>query len=240
MNKYVNDFTPTVQTYYKELRKYKPISRQDEIDLIKKAKNNNLNAKNKLLTANLRFVFDVAKRYKGNGVAIEDLISEGNLGLVKAIDKFDTNKDVKFISYAVWWIRQSIQEFIKKEQIKDNFETLDDDNNTNSDKLKDDDDFKDNESDSLLNKLIYNDETNTQLSSKQRIILNKLLGKLDSRAQFIIKAYYGFDSDDGQTLEEIGKKLNLSRERVRKIKEKNLRILRSELILNDEFSDLFI
>lgn len=237
MNRYINDFTPTVRTYYKELKKCNPIAKSAELELIKKAKNNNVLAKNQLLTANLKFVFNVAKNYKGCGVSIEDLISEGNMGLIKAIDKFDVNRDVKFISYAVWWIRQSIQEFLKKKQAKDSFELLDDDNkkskivNSFDDEINDEDEF-----DSRM--VLIDDTFSNQLDGKQKTIINNLLSKLDERAQFIIKSYYGFDSDC-MTLEEIGKKLNLSRERVRKIKEKNLRILRSELLLMDDFSEFF-
>lgn len=237
MNRYINDFTPTVRTYYKELKKCNPIAKSAELELIKKAKNNNVLAKNQLLTANLKFVFNVAKNYKGCGVSIEDLISEGNMGLIKAIDKFDINRDVKFISYAVWWIRQSIQEFLKKKQTKDSFELLDDDNkkpkivNSFDDEINDEDEF-----DSRM--VLIDDTFSNQLDGKQKTIINNLLSKLDERAQFIIKSYYGFDSDC-MTLEEIGKKLNLSRERVRKIKEKNLRILRSELLLMDDFSEFF-
>lgn len=240
MNKYINDFTPTVRTYYKELKKCNPITKSAELELIKKAKNNNVLAKNQLLTANLKFVFNVAKNYKGCGASIEDLISEGNMGLIKAIDKFDVNRDVKFISYAVWWIRQSIQEYLKKKQTTDSFERLDDDNAQMGGKHRlhnDDDDFADSyELDERMS--VLDDTFSNNLDGKQKLLINNLLSKLDTRAQFIIKSYYGFDSDS-MTLEEIGKKLNLSRERVRKIKEKNLRILRSELLLLDDFSDFF-
>ena len=115
-NQYVNDFSTTVKTYYDELKKYKPISREKERKLLFKAKNGDLDAQNEILTSNLRFVFNIASRYKGQGAAISDLISEGNLGLVKAIQKFNPERDVKFISYAVWWVRNSMQEFIKKRQ----------------------------------------------------------------------------------------------------------------------------
>ena len=101
MNVYVNDFNTTVQTYYTNLKKYKPISREKEKELFKLIKNNNIEAKNELLESHLKFVFNVAKKYKGKGVPLEDLISEGNMGLTKAIEKFDDEKGVKFISYAV-------------------------------------------------------------------------------------------------------------------------------------------
>ena len=100
-NAYANDFTTTVKTYYNDLKKCKPISRQRESELILRAKNGDLKAQNTILEANLRFVFNVAAKYKGNGVPLSDIISEGNLGLIKAIEKFDPSKNVKFISYDV-------------------------------------------------------------------------------------------------------------------------------------------
>lgn len=233
MNKYINDFTQTVQTYYKDLKKYHPISKNEEIQLIRKAKLNNIHAQNKLVTANLKFVFDVAKKYKGQGVAIEDLISEGNLGLIKAINKFDEKKDVKFISYAVWWIRQSIQECLKKKQLSSSVEILNHDIlNQNSDEIEEENNLENQYNSGLVD----NKDMVQQEAIKDKII-NKLLSKLDNRSQFILKSYYGFDQK-AMTLDAIGKKLNLSRERVRKIKEKNLRILRSELLLFDDFKEL--
>ena len=113
MNNYVNDFNEAVVNYYESLKKCKPVSREEERRLVKLAKQGDILAKNKILESNLRFVFNVAKNYRGCGISINELISEGNMGLIKAIDKFDESKDVKFISYAVWWIRQGIQAYIK-------------------------------------------------------------------------------------------------------------------------------
>lgn len=237
MNKYANDFTTSVKTYYKELSKFKTLPKDVEIDLIGKAKHNNLKAKNKILTSNLKFVFNVAKQYKGQGVPLEDLISEGNLGLVKALDRFDESKNVKFISYAVWWIKQSMQDCVKRRRTQMSIEILKDDikqknksNTSNSeDVLAENNEEKNKEIDIIESETI----------SKQDEILNKLIEKLDKRAQFIIKSYYGIGLKKNMTLDEIGKKLNLSRERVRKIKEKNLQILRSDLLSSDNFNDLF-
>jgi RNA polymerase primary sigma factor len=114
MNVYANDFNTTVQTYYTSLRKYKSISREKEIELFKLIKNDDEQAKKEIIESHLKFVFDVAKSYKGKGVPLEDLISEGNIGLAKAINRFDENKGVKFISYAVWWIKQSILDCLRK------------------------------------------------------------------------------------------------------------------------------
>ena len=238
MNSYVNDFTTTVQTYYKELKKYNPIPKEEELELIKKAKKNNLMARQKVLSSNLKFVFNIAKIYKGRGVAMEDLIAEGNMGLVKALDKFDTSKDVKFFSYAVWWIRQSMQEAIKKHQLQSSLEVSEEEvyehNNPHP--------FIENGSneDKVVGQLSDEEDCETkELNKYQTMILNKILHKIDKRAQYIIKSYYGLDKEE-MTLEEIGKELNLSRERVRKIKEKNLRILRSEILLLSNFDDLFL
>lgn len=240
MNSYANDFTKTVQTYYKDLKKYNPISKDNELDLIKQAKKNNLLAKNTILSSNLKFVFDIAKKYKGKGVAMEDLIAEGNIGLVKALDKFDTSKNVKFISYAVWWVRQSMQEVIKKRQQQTTIEISDEESTTS---LTNKCQLHDSEDELVLpteNMLSNEDEANSlELNNSQNKILNKLLNKLDPRARYIIKSYYGLDKNE-MTLEEIGNELNLSRERVRQIKEKNLRILRSEILLLDNFEDLFL
>ena len=113
MNSYVNDFNEAVNNYYESLKKCKPVSREEERKLVKLAKQGDISAKNRILESNLRFVFNVAKNYKGCGVSLNELISEGNMGLIKAIEKFDLTKEVKFISYAVWWIRQGIQAYIK-------------------------------------------------------------------------------------------------------------------------------
>lgn len=237
MNSYVNDFTTTVQTYYKELKKYNPIPKEEELELIKKAKKNNLMARQKVLSSNLKFVFNIAKIYKGKGVAMEDLIAEGNMGLVKALDKFDTSKDVKFFSYAVWWIRQSMQEAIKKHQLQSSVEISEEVyEHTNPHPFIENDD---NETKVVGQLSDEEDCERKELNKYQTMILNKILHKIDARAQYIIKSYYGLDKEE-MTLEEIGKELNLSRERVRKIKEKNLRILRSEILLLSNFDDLFL
>ena len=116
MNQYANDFTRTVVAYYDDLKKYKPLTKSKEKHLLRLCRNGNTKAKNELLEANLKFVFDIAKHYTGRGISISDLISEGNMGLLRAVDKFDESKDVKFISYAVWWIRQAMLEAINKKK----------------------------------------------------------------------------------------------------------------------------
>lgn len=237
-NQYVNDFSTTVRTYYDELKKYKPITRARERELIVKAKNGDLNAQNEILTANLRFVFNIASRYKGNGAAISDLISEGNLGLVKAIQKFDPEKDVKFISYAVWWVRNSMQEFIKKRQACLNFEK--DEDSLNCVVLENK--FVDHEDDYVTKKEVVmsneEDEEKRELHKNQRKIVDKLLNKLSLRERFIIEHYYGIDQKE-KNLEDIGNMLGITKERVRQIKAVSLTKLRSDILLMEGADFIF-
>lgn len=209
---YANDFSPTVTTYYKELGKYRPIQKDEETELIIRAKNGDINAQNKILEANLRFVFNIAKRYKGMGVPLLDLISEGNLGLMKAIKKFDPNRDNKFITYAVWWVRESIKQFIKE-----NTTTY----TVDCSIYEDDEDTQAN---------FISDETKSEEDHKKEVI-SQLLSKLTEREKEIIEKYYGLNGKEEKNLEEIGKELGLTKERIRKIKWSALQKMRSEILI---------
>lgn len=209
---YANDFSPTVTTYYKELGKYRPMQKDEETELIIRAKNGDINAQNKILEANLRFVFNIAKRYKGMGVPLLDLISEGNLGLMKAIKKFDPNRDNKFITYAVWWVRESIKQFIKE-----NTTTY----TVDCSIYEDDEDAPTN---------FISDETKSEEGHKKEVI-SKLLSKLTEREKEIIEKYYGLNGKEEKNLEEIGKELGLTKERIRKIKWSALQKMRSEILI---------
>lgn len=237
-NQYVNDFSTTVKTYYDELKKYKPISREKERKLLFKAKNGDLDAQNEILTSNLRFVFNIASRYKGQGAAISDLISEGNLGLVKAIQKFNPEKDVKFISYAVWWVRNSMQEFIKKRQVCLNIEKDEDTLNIplTSNKIPDTEDEWVERKDAVLSD--EEDEAKRELHNNQRKIVNELLGILEGREKYIVEQYYGIGCKE-KNLEEIGKELGITKERVRQIKLSCLNKLRSNILLMEGADFIF-
>jgi RNA polymerase primary sigma factor len=230
-NQYVNDFSTTVKTYYNELKRYKPISREKEKELLIKAKDGDLKAQNEILTSNLRFVFNIASRYKGNGAAISDLISEGNLGLLKAIQKFDTSKDVKFISYAVWWIRNAMQEFIKKRQASLNIEKEEEILNKPlfSKGIPDSEDEWIERKDVVLSD--EEDEEKRELHKNQRKVIDTLMSKLCGREKVIIEKYYGIYGNKSKNLEELGKELGITKERVRQIKEQGLKKLRSEILL---------
>ena len=236
MNVYVNDFTNSVQIYFKELKKYKPLKKEYEKELFKEIKKNNIKARNELISSHLKFVFDVAKKYKGLGVPLEDLISEGNLALDKAIERYDEAKDTKFITYAVWWVRQAMQECVKK-KIKSSL------NEVSETSLNCDTD--DNEEMSTIE--YYNvdissedDDNIAEIQKSKEKIVSSLLLKLPPRGQYIIKRYYGIDCEESMKLCEISKELGITQERVRQIKDKCLKILRSEVLLLDNLNDIFL
>lgn len=242
MNPYVNDFNTTVQTYYKDLKKYHPISREREIELFKSIRNNNIEAKNEIIKSNLKFVFNVAKKYKGKGVPLEDLIMEGNLALHRAIDKFDEEKGIKFISYAVWWIRQAMQECINKRNKIYSNETFEEDNLSKKSYVIDYD-FNNEDNEYIEDKYDITSEEDdliNELSSSKKEVIKKLLKKLPSRSKTVIINYYGLNNEEEKNLEEIGEILGITKERVRQIKEKCLKILRSEILLIDNYDDLFV
>lgn len=230
MNQYANDFTETVRVYYDDLKKYKPLTKAKERRLLKKCKKGNLKAKNEILEANLRFVFDIAKHYTGRGVPISELISDGNIGLLRAIEKFDESKDVKFISYAVWWIRQAMLESIKRRNAI-NFVEIEP--NTDNDSSMDKKLIEDDEDDVSFNNDFSNenDEKESEIKIGQKNIVIKLLNVLDERERDVIESYYGINDKKELTLTDIGKKYNLSSERVRQIKKKGLMKLRTKMLL---------
>ena len=230
MNQYANDFTETVRVYYDDLKKYRPLTKAKERRLLKKCKKGNLKAKNEILESNLRFVFDIARHYTGRGVPISELISDGNMGLLRAIEKFDESKDVKFISYAVWWIRQAMLESIKK---KNAINFVEIEPNTDNDVSMDKKLIEDDEDDTYFNNDFSNenDEKESEIKIGQKNIVIKLLNVLDERERDVIESYYGINDKKELTLTDIGKKYNLSSERVRQIKKKGLMKLRTEMLL---------
>lgn len=237
-NKYANDFCRTVQVYYDDLKKYKPLTKAKEKRLIRQTRQGNVKAKNELLEANLKFVFDIAKHYTGRGIPISDLISEGNMGLIRAIDKFDEKQDVKFISYAVWWIRVYILEAIKKKKLLNviEIETIETNGNTLENTISDDEDETVGRSDKTFSN--ENDEHKKEVNEAQKEVISKLLNSLNKREREIVENYYGLNNCKELTLVEIGEKFNLSSERVRQINKKCLKKLRSSILMYDDMKEL--
>ena len=255
--------------YLQEIGREDLISVQDEVDLARRIREGDQKALDKLVRANLRFVVSVAKQYQNQGLSLPDLINEGNLGLIRAAQRFDETRGFKFISYAVWWVRQSIlqalaeqsrivrlplnrvgslnkinkerskfeQEFERIPSAEELAERLDIPADQVADTMKVsgrhisvDAPFADDDENSLLDVLI-NDDTptpdrvlNQESLSKE---VDRALQQLDERERNIVKMFFGIGGQE-MTLEEIGAKYNLTRERVRQIKEKAIRRLKSQ------------
>jgi RNA polymerase primary sigma factor len=263
-----NRDSASLEKYLSDIAKEEMISPEEEIVLAKKIREGDEHALDQLTRANLRFVVSVAKQYQNQGLTLPDLINEGNLGLIKAAKRFDETRGFKFISYAVWWIRQSIMQaiseharivrlpvnqlgsltrinkaFTKLEQEferEPSLEELAELTELTVDKISDafristkqvsvDAPLLNGEESSLLDVL-----QNNEVAQADTIMMNQSLKKeiekslnvLDDKERDVITLFFGLESEQSYTLEEIGDKYNLSRERVRQIKEKALRKLR--------------
>lgn len=244
-----NDFAGSVQAYFQDLKNFSPISREEERKLMIQAKKGNIEARNKIITSNLRFVFDIAKKYRGRGVDIADLISEGNRGILKAIEKFDTSKDVKFFTYAVWWIRQHMIHAIETKLNGEKNEVSFDEEFPGENREIPDASYNDNDDDDIF---YYNGNdirddgdgealyTLDEDSSQKNFVVKKLLATLDDRERVIVMKYFGIENgDEGQNLEEIGHELNISTERVRQLKVKAINTMKTEVFNIEEANFLF-
>jgi RNA polymerase primary sigma factor len=265
---YTNRESQSLDKYLQEIGKVELLSPQEEIELARRIKKGDQKALEKLTKANLRFVVSVAKQYQNQGLSLGDLINEGNLGLIKAAKRFDETRGFKFISYAVWWIRQSIlqalaeqsrivrlplnrvgalnkigkafstleQEFEREPSASELAEELDMSLFEVSDTLKIsgrhlsmDAPFAQGEDNRLLDVIQDNRQPSPDsilMEESLREEVRRALSTLSEREAQVIKLYFGLEQEHSLTLEEIGEKFNLTRERVRQIKEKAIRRLR--------------
>ena len=239
MNQYANDFTDTVKIYYDDLKRTKPMTRAKERRLLRQCRQGSLKARNEIGESNLKCVFDVARRYTGRGVAISDLISEGNMGLMYAIDKFDESKDVKFISYAVWWIRHSMLDAIRRKKLKSLVEVEPDDTYNNMSVIHSED-----EEDEEVKKVdtFFSDsseEFEREMQATQTKLINNIMSSLSEREEMIINHYYGINGSEKLNLIEIGNKMGITSERARQIKNQGIKKMRSNALLLSDCEHLF-
>ena len=264
----LHDEESTLRLYFDDIAESTPLSREREVELAERIKSGDMRARDEMIRANLRFVVDVAKKYQNRGLSLSDLISAGNLGLITAADRFDGTKGYKFISYAVWWIRQSIlqtlAEHVRTVRLPLNKVSLLKDISKASRKLGQnrqgdpdveeiaqeldvpaeevletilsarsvcslDESFTDDDERSLLNTLpdkSLEAPDADVLRESARVQLENALNTLDERELRIIRLYFGLDGNEALTLEEIGDMMNLTRERIRQLKERALSKLR--------------
>lgn len=208
-----NDYESEIEYYFNSLKDYRKLTVEEEKELGERIQNGDTKALNTLVEHNLRFVVNIAKGYRNQGVSFADIISEGNMGLIHAASKFDPNKNIKFISYAVWWIRCYINDFIAS--VNSNVETSVDDY-TN---FQYRDDQINEKFEEELNKL--NDRKST---------IAELLICLKDREREVIKMAFGLDGEREMTLDEISDVVDLSMERVRQIKDSAIMKMKCEVL----------
>ena len=263
-----NRESASLDKYLQEIGKEELLSSEEEVELAQRIRKGDQKALDRLTKANLRFVVSVAKQYQNQGLSLPDLINEGNLGLIKAAEKFDETRGFKFISYAVWWIRQRILQAIAEQsrivrlplnqvgsvnkitRVLNQFEQenerrpntrelsertdipeekIDEALKVNGRHVSVDAPFVDGEDNSLLDVMVNDNSPmadRTLLLESLRSEIKVALQMLNERERNVITAFFGIDQPE-MTLEEIGTKYGLTRERVRQIKEKAIRHLRS-------------
>ncbi|MFK7814434.1 MAG: RNA polymerase sigma factor RpoD/SigA [Maribacter sp.] len=265
-----NRDTKSLEKYFQEISKIDLITAEEEVELTRRIRNGDQIALNKLVNANLRFVVSVAKQYQGSGLRLSDLINEGNVGLVKAAKRFDETRGFKFISYAVWWIRQAILQAMSEQsrmvrlplnkigeisKINKVYSYLEQAHERipsaieiakeldmsasqvklaikNSGKhLSMDAPFQEGESSNLYNVVQSKEATSPDakmMEDSLKLDIDQVLKTLPNRESEIIRLYYGIGERTPKSLGEIGELFDITRERVRQIREKAIRILRKK------------
>lgn len=262
-----NRESASLDKYLQEIGHEELLTTDEEVELAQRIRKGDKRALERLTKANLRFVVSVAKQYQNQGLSLPDLINEGNVGLIKAAEKFDETRGFKFISYAVWWIRQSIlqaiaeqsrlvrlplnqvgsvnkiarelnkfeQEHERKPSVDEIAERVDlpedkiaDAMKANSRHVSMDAPIADGEDSSMID-FLAGDSSNTDKElaiESLKAEVSRILKLLTDKEQKVLRAFFGIDGSPEMTLDEIGEKYNLTRERVRQIKEKALHRLR--------------
>jgi len=263
-----NRESEALEKYLQEIGKEQMLSADEEVELAQRIRKGDQRALDRLTKANLRFVVSVAKQYQNQGLSLADLINEGNLGLIKAAERFDETRGFKFISYAVWWIRQSIlqaiaeqsrlvrlplnqvgsytkinrvlNKFEQENERRPSAEEISEQTDMPREKVDEamlnagrhvsvDAPFQEGEENSLLDILVNDD---SPMADRELVVeslraeIASALMMLSERERRVVRAFYGIGEPE-MTLEEIGNRYGLTRERVRQIKEKAIRRLRS-------------
>ena len=266
--------TPSVEEdslgyYLKQISRHKTLSAPEEAKTAKRIRKGDRNALEKLIECNLRFVVSVSRNYQNQGLPLGDLINEGNLGLIRAATRFDEKKNFKFISYAVWWIRQSILQALAEQsrivklplnrvgtihkigrtqcKLEQKYcrlpytEEIAQELNLKIDEVLEslkignshvslDAPLRHDEDDSILMDIIYDYEQELPDEAALKLFLQNevedVLNRLTEREKRVLKLYYGIGEETPHTLEEIGDRFDLTRERVRQIKERALKRLK--------------
>lgn len=266
VTKSITERTPVLTTYMQDISRYPLLSLNQEVELTYRARRGDEKAKQKLINCNLRFVISIAKQYVHNGIALEDLIMEGNLGLITAIEKFDPMRGFKLSTYAVWWIRQAIlnalcekgrsvriplnqlglqqrikkcvQNFIQVEERQPTISELAELLQLSEDKIEDSLRMVSSEvsidlpvgedGDSCLADLLPSNMPSADSEINHECLqqdIQRLLLVLDERSRDIIIKSFGLSGAEPMTLDELGAKYALSRERVRQIQQRSLVLL---------------
>lgn len=257
IKKYVKSYDEdSIGKYFKEVRKSELLTPEREVELANMIRSGDESAIEELVNANLKFVISIAKEYQNQGLPLSDLISEGNYGLIKAALRFDPTRGFRFISYAVWWIKQSIIQslndnsrmirlpanvILKLSKIRKELERFEFENGREAS-------FGENEIETinvpkvnslnspigedgseLIEVLQHNDESEDlyEIDQKLKEEINKTLSVLDARERDIVESYFGINrGHSGMTLDDIGEVYDLTKERIRQIKEKAIRKLK--------------
>jgi RNA polymerase primary sigma factor len=273
-NFYGEESRESTDLYLKDIRKFTPLPREEEARVVALAKKGDRRALDNLITANLRFVVRVAGEYTNRGLPLQDLIAEGNVGLIRATETFDPSRGHKFITYAVWWIRQAMMSALNKQTrpVKVPVNQIDDHDavakiartmsqelgrQPRLDELAEKTQMSTkrvrraqqaNQTHLSMDSQIYDDGTikysdtfiADELPADERVhdaylrkLLKESMDQLPEREAKILGLYYGLNSDQPRSLEQVGRKFSISRERVRQIKDRAIGRLKQSMVIEE-------